>query len=154
MLFVSLGWGYLAISGLANEVLRSTAAAWSSGVQMWGSGDRQVCTQCGNLLKNDMWGFVYKRELLLERKVQVLNTVFSPSTTAQYKQHSIRGPNEDLSEGGRALIVRELDLPTWEVQNIDHGMGEQSGEAENLISLLWSATRPPKEEDILPEVIS
>jgi hypothetical protein len=36
---------------------------------------RQVCTQCGNLLKNDMWGFVYKRELLLERKVQVLNTV-------------------------------------------------------------------------------
>jgi hypothetical protein len=40
-----------------------------------------ACIQCGNLLKLDMWGFVYKRELLLERKVQVLNTVI----TRKYK---------------------------------------------------------------------
>jgi hypothetical protein len=98
-----------------NEVLRSAAAAWSSGADVgkWRQVDsasykycrlhqqgkyikirafcvRQVCTQCGNLLKNDMWAFVYNRELLLERKVQVLNTVITtndvPSFAERYRR--------------------------------------------------------------------
>jgi hypothetical protein len=36
----------------------------------------EECTQCENILGLHIWGFVYKRQLFLERKLQVLNTVF------------------------------------------------------------------------------